>query len=102
MFILISVCVSAGQVRELWCPVLYKVAVHHVATFIAEQPYTSIAQQLSARIQQLGNKVNTTVYIAYMYMRMIRVSPCLFYYFNKFLGRGLAVNLDRSGPMCLT
>jgi hypothetical protein len=78
------------------------VAVHHVATFVTEQPYTSTAQQLSARIQQLGNKVNTTFYIAYMFMRMIRVFPCLFYYFNKFCGRGSAVNLDRSGPMSLT
>ncbi|XP_069684803.1 RNA polymerase II-associated protein 1-like isoform X1 [Periplaneta americana] len=47
---------ATGQVREIWCPVLYKVAVHHVATFISQQPNTSIAQQLSSRIQKLGNK----------------------------------------------
>jgi hypothetical protein len=87
MFIILSLCFSAGQVRDLWCPVLYRVAVHHVATFIAQQPYTTIAQQLSARIQQLGNKVNTTIYVAYMFMSKIRVSSCLFYYFNKFWGR---------------
>ncbi|XP_021927838.1 RNA polymerase II-associated protein 1 isoform X2 [Zootermopsis nevadensis] len=47
---------GTGQVRDVWCPVLYRVALHHVATFIAEQPDTLIAQQLSSRIQQLGNK----------------------------------------------
>jgi len=55
-------CDFVGQVREVWCPVLYRVAVHHVATFITEHPDTTVAQQLSSRIQQLGNKVSTSVH----------------------------------------
>ncbi|PNF36178.1 RNA polymerase II-associated protein 1 [Cryptotermes secundus] len=56
---------ATGQVRDLWCPVLYKVAVHHVATFITEQPCTSVAQQLNARIQQLGNKQLQNILLTY-------------------------------------
>jgi hypothetical protein len=75
--------VSAGQVRDLWCPVLYRVAVHHVTTFIAEQPDTSIAHQLSARILQLGNKVNTAVHVTDIYITFIRVYSCLFCYLTN-------------------
>jgi hypothetical protein len=79
--------VSAGQVWNMWCPVLYRVAVHHVATFITEQPDTSIAQQLSARIEQLGNKVNSAVHIQVAYNTRERLYLC-FHYVNKFGGGG--------------
>ncbi|PSN49130.1 hypothetical protein C0J52_07240 [Blattella germanica] len=49
--------VMTGQIREVWCPVLYQVALHHVASFISQNSETEIAQQLKSRIQQLGNKV---------------------------------------------
>lgn len=70
---------SVGQVRDMWCPVLYRVALHHVATFIAEQPDTSIAQQLRSRIQQLGNKVRTH----FIYNMHVHGQVGGFCYFNK-------------------
>lgn len=49
--------IMSGQVREMWCPVLYQVALHHVPAFILEHPETTIAQQLKSRIQQLKDKI---------------------------------------------
>lgn len=73
---IVKLCGFVGQVREVWCPVLYRVAVHHVATFITEHPDTSVAQQLSSRIQELGNKVSTSVHRRKQEFCMS--GPCLF------------------------
>jgi len=42
-------CISDGQIQDMWCPVLYKVVPHHVATFIMKHPDTSVAHQFSWR-----------------------------------------------------
>uniref|UniRef100_A0A1B6CGL5 RNA polymerase II-associated protein 1 n=1 Tax=Clastoptera arizonana TaxID=38151 RepID=A0A1B6CGL5_9HEMI len=58
---------AKGQVREKWCPVLYKVAVHHVAVFInlyADQPFT---KSLLQKIKSLGNQDLRTLLLEYQY-----------------------------------
>lgn len=48
----------SGRVKETFCPVLYKVAVHHVATFVflyADQPPSKRFRKM---IDALGNQVS--------------------------------------------
>lgn len=49
--------VLTGRIRECWCPILYKVAVHHVSRYVKENTDKS-AQLLHSRIVSLGNQVS--------------------------------------------
>lgn len=49
-------CLALGMVQENWCPVLYKVALYHVSTFIKLHHGTTFAEQLRSKINKLGNK----------------------------------------------
>ncbi|XP_073995114.1 RNA polymerase II-associated protein 1 isoform X2 [Rhodnius prolixus] len=46
---------ATGRIRECWCPILYKVAVHHVSRYVKENTDKS-AQLLHSRIVSLGNQ----------------------------------------------
>ncbi|XP_066998768.2 RNA polymerase II-associated protein 1 [Anabrus simplex] len=58
-------CLATGRIREQWCPVLFTVAVHHVATFIKSHQDTGIAQQLRTSIDRLSNKELRTTLLEY-------------------------------------
>ncbi|KAL1124466.1 hypothetical protein AAG570_001092 [Ranatra chinensis] len=50
---------AIGRVNVNWCPVLYRMAVHHVATYIATCPAEDrVGIVLKDRIAKLGNKVS--------------------------------------------
>ncbi|XP_049960500.1 RNA polymerase II-associated protein 1 [Schistocerca serialis cubense] len=46
---------ATGVVQEKWSPVLYRVAVHHVSTYL-KQNDNILAHQLNEKILKLGNK----------------------------------------------
>ncbi|XP_054282701.1 RNA polymerase II-associated protein 1 isoform X2 [Macrosteles quadrilineatus] len=48
--------IAQGRVRQTFCPVLFKVAVHHVATFISLYPDEGPARKLKQMVDALGNQ----------------------------------------------
>uniref|UniRef100_A0A146L171 RNA polymerase II-associated protein 1 n=1 Tax=Lygus hesperus TaxID=30085 RepID=A0A146L171_LYGHE len=46
--------VASGEVREAWCPVLYRMAFHHVVSYISSNN-NKISKVLRDRIEKLGN-----------------------------------------------
>lgn len=46
---------GTGKVRDIWCPVLYRVAVHHVATYVKTNS-DKISNTLLSMINSLGNQ----------------------------------------------
>lgn len=48
--------VAKGRIVERRCPVLYRVAVHHVSSFIKTYPNHPFATLLNKKISQIGNK----------------------------------------------
>ncbi|KAL1457674.1 hypothetical protein WDU94_007879 [Cyamophila willieti] len=49
-------CLATGKIKETWCPVLYRVALHHVSVFIKTNPDDKVAKELSMRVEKLGNQ----------------------------------------------
>ncbi|GLG97793.1 RNA polymerase II-associated protein 1 [Gryllus bimaculatus] len=58
-------CLATGTVREIWCPVLYLTAMHHVATFINLHNETDLAKRMKLRISKLGNKELQSLLVNY-------------------------------------
>lgn len=57
--------VARGQIIEKTCPVLFRVAVHHVATFVARHKDHTFARSLQKRIEHLGNKNIRELFLNY-------------------------------------
>ncbi|XP_014284747.1 RNA polymerase II-associated protein 1 [Halyomorpha halys] len=57
-------CLGTGRVREVWCPVLYKVAVHHVSTY-AKNHDNQLAHGLLTLINTMGKKELKNVLLNY-------------------------------------
>uniref|UniRef100_A0A8D8ZV14 RNA polymerase II-associated protein 1 n=1 Tax=Cacopsylla melanoneura TaxID=428564 RepID=A0A8D8ZV14_9HEMI len=49
-------CLATDKIRETWCPVLYRVALHHISVFIQTNPEDRVAHELRMRVEKLGNK----------------------------------------------
>ncbi|XP_075211617.1 RNA polymerase II-associated protein 1 isoform X2 [Lycorma delicatula] len=47
---------ATERIRPQWSPVLYKVAVHHVSTFMIKYPENNFTKSLKQRIDALGNQ----------------------------------------------
>lgn len=54
-------CLGTGRVRDIWCPVLYSVAVHHVSTYVKSNN-DKLALGLLNLINTMGNKVKCNHY----------------------------------------
>ncbi|KAF6215283.1 hypothetical protein GE061_010035, partial [Apolygus lucorum] len=46
--------VATGEVRDTWCPVLHKMAFHHVVSYISSNN-NKFSEVLRLRIEKLGN-----------------------------------------------
>uniref|UniRef100_A0A1B6HWM6 RPAP1/MINIYO-like TPR repeats domain-containing protein n=1 Tax=Homalodisca liturata TaxID=320908 RepID=A0A1B6HWM6_9HEMI len=55
LFIYLS-ALAQGRVKETFCPVLYRVAVHHVSTYVSLYPDLPAARRLAQMVQALGNQ----------------------------------------------
>ncbi|XP_046675794.1 RNA polymerase II-associated protein 1-like [Homalodisca vitripennis] len=55
LFIYLS-ALAQGRVKETFCPVLYRVAVHHVCTYISRYPDLPATRRLAQMVQALGNQ----------------------------------------------
>lgn len=46
-----------GRIQEKFCPILYRVGLHHVATFVEKFQGEAAAEKLRQKIESIGNKV---------------------------------------------
>lgn len=65
-----------GKIQENFCPVLYRIGLHHVATFVKKYDGEAAAEKLKRKIESIGNEVclfsdDPTYFFLHSYMGIV-------------------------------